>query len=587
MRYVASLLVVFAFVLTLVGSAYAHESEIVGDYKIEVGWKNEPPVVGQKNAIEIIVTVATEHDKESHEDHEEHMEHEESGSEMHDEEHMEHEELEPGTGVTGLSDKLEATVSLQGKKTTLILIETSKAGVYHADYTPAEVGFPSVNLVGEIGHQEFEITFHPEKVEPISALSPLSQVRSGTKPAEVLCREGLQLFMRPEGSVVCIKSTTAQVLTSRGWELKQLEMMEHETAHGTQVEGMLYVFAEGKIAIIDPYNAKIVKEITEGLENVSWADPILTPDGKYVLVNDRDNAHVIVIDTHEQEIIKRIDVGPRPVHIYNPNHGNEIWTHSDSEGAFYVIDTKTLEVTDVVLAAKNATLGGHGKLLYSGALGSKSAATNTNDNGIHLIDRDAMETYGFVETCVNGGTHGKAFSSASNHMYIECGSDGKTVVVDAQTDTVVSTIDGSGQIFELPEKNLIIIVAKKNNQLVIVDSTTDEVVATIPVEGGPDKILFHKSNGKIYGFTTNTLTPDTAVIDFDTMQVVKTIPAGDIARPEGALFFHRGGDVGDKFFFTPANGDNLVSIIDAENLELHAQIPLEGPHGLIFVSSHH
>lgn len=83
------------------------------------------------------------------------------------------------------------------------------------------------------------------------------------------------------------------------------------------------------------------------------------------------------------------------------------------------------------------------------------------------------------------------------------------------------------------------------------------------------------------------MSPDTAVIDFDTMQVVKTIPAGDIARPEGALFYHRGGDIGDKFFFTPADGDNLVSIIDAENLELHMQIPLEGPHGLIFVSSHH
>ncbi|MBM3895919.1 MAG: hypothetical protein FJ359_05740 [Thaumarchaeota archaeon] len=581
MKYVAALLVVFAFVITLAGSAYAHKAEVIGDYKIEVGWKDEPPIIGQKNAIEIIVTVATEHDKESQEpeEHEEHMEHEEA-------KHDEH--LEAGTGVSGLSKKLEATVSLKGQKTTLVLVETSKLGVYQADYTPSEVGFPSVNVVGQIGdEEEFEITFHPEKVEPVSILSPLQQLRLVGDPAKVMCREDLELFVRAGSSVVCLSPTTAQALLSRGWELTQLEMIEDEATHETRSEGMLYVFADGKIAIIDPHSGEIVKELTDGLENVSWADPILTPDGKHVLVNDRDNAQVIVIDTHEQEIIKRIDVGPRPVHIYNPNHGNEIWTHSDTEGAFYVIDAKTLEVTDVVVAAKNETLGGHGKLIYSEALGSKSAATNTKDNGIHLIDRDSKKAYGFVETCVNGGTHGKAFSAASNHMYIECGGDRKTVVVDAETDTVVTTIDGSGQIFEIPEKDLIVIVAKKNNQLIVVDATTDEVVATIPVEGGPDKLLFYKNNEKIYGFTANTLSPDTAVIDFDTMQVVKTIPAGDIARPEGALFYHRGGDIGDKFFFTPADGDNLVSIIDAENLELHMQIPLEGPHGLIFVSSHH
>lgn len=578
MRNVVALLVVFVFALTLAGSAYAHKAEVIGDYKIEIGWNTEPPIVGQKNAIEIIVTVATEYDKDSHES-------------EHDEKHMEHKEmeqedpLEPGKGVSGLGEKLEATVSLKGHKTALVLTETSKDGVYHANYTPAEVGFPSVNLVGEIGHQEFEITFHPEKVEPISLLSPLGQIRSGIEPDAVLCKEGLELFTRSDDSVVCLKPTTAQILISRGMEITHLEMKEHETSHDIQVKGMLYVFADSKIAIIDPYSGEIVKEITDDLENVSWSDPILTPDGKHVLVNDRDNAQVIVIDIHEQEIIKRIDVGPRPVHSYNPNHGNEIWTHSDAEGAFYVIDTETLEVTDVVLAAKNATLGGHGKLLYHDDLGDKSAATNTNDNGIHMIDREQKTTYEFIETCETGGTHAKAYSAASGHMYIECSTDDTIVVVDPQTHTIVTRIDAPGALFNVLETDLI--TAVDDEFITVIDGSTDQVVTTIPVEGGPDKIYFYENNGKIYGFTANTMAPDAAVIDFDTMQVVKTLPAGDIERPDGASFFHRGGEIGDKFFFTPADGDDLVSIIDAENLELHMQIPLEGPHGLIFVPLHH
>lgn len=56
-------LLVFVMAISLVGSAYAHKSEVVGDYKIEVGWKNEPPVTGIDNEITLTVTKATAFDK--------------------------------------------------------------------------------------------------------------------------------------------------------------------------------------------------------------------------------------------------------------------------------------------------------------------------------------------------------------------------------------------------------------------------------------------------------------------------------------------------------------------------------------------
>lgn len=168
-------LVVLAFALTLIGSAHAHQSEVVGEYLIKVGWKNEPPVVGQKNSIEIIVTVATQQDKETHEgghrdDDEEHTDHEE---EMEQGEH-----LEPGAAASGLSEKLGATVIIGEKTTSLILVETSKLGVYHADYTPTDVGFHSVELFGEIGDEGFLMTFHPEEVEPNQSLAKTFAVSS-------------------------------------------------------------------------------------------------------------------------------------------------------------------------------------------------------------------------------------------------------------------------------------------------------------------------------------------------------------------------------------------------------------------------
>lgn len=231
MNKTVAVVIVFAIVFGLVGNSYAHKAEVIGDYKIEVGWKHEPPIVGQANAIEIIVTIATEHDKESavSQEHDESIEHEGMTHEEHEEEmemmkekeleeEMEHEEhLEDGTGVSGLSDKLEATVSMEGKKTELLLVEQSKPGVYHADYVPADVGFPSVNLVGEIEQTVFERTFHPEKVEDLSALPPLKQVTANISPNDVQCKEGFQLMLSNNGKPACVSPTTASKLEIRGW----------------------------------------------------------------------------------------------------------------------------------------------------------------------------------------------------------------------------------------------------------------------------------------------------------------------------------------------------------------------------------
>ncbi len=236
-------LVVCVLFIGLTDNAFAHKAEVVGDYKINVGWESEPPVVGITNAIEIIVTVASDFDKELpiHDDtieHEEktHDEHqEEIESEVHDDTieheektHDEHQEeikenkahdvqLIPGTGVSGLAENLDAVISLNGEKTELVLEEQSKKGVYHATFTPLGIGFPSINLVGEIGHSEFEITFHPEKVEDLSALSPLQQIKSNIAPNDIQCKENFELIFSPSGRPVCVTESSALKLITYNW----------------------------------------------------------------------------------------------------------------------------------------------------------------------------------------------------------------------------------------------------------------------------------------------------------------------------------------------------------------------------------
>jgi hypothetical protein len=183
-----ALLAVVVLSLSLMTNAYAHKAQVVGDYKIEVGWKNEPPIVGKKNAIEILVTKATSSDKKSsNHDHDSHdhdakktkttkTSYDESSSNIKlvstskDKEHKHDTKTTKSTkksaGMTGLSKTLEADVTLNGKKSFLKLVEDKQhKGTYHGTYTPNSVGYPTVHVVGKIKNTPVEITFHPEKVE--------------------------------------------------------------------------------------------------------------------------------------------------------------------------------------------------------------------------------------------------------------------------------------------------------------------------------------------------------------------------------------------------------------------------------------
>jgi hypothetical protein len=244
MKTILVITLALAITIGLVGNAYAHKSQVIGDYKIGVGWKNEPPIAGIENSIEVVVTKATEfdkmqakdsesmkHDEEKHDE----MKHEEGHDEMkhdekehdemkHDEEkhdemkHSEKEMSKPGEGVSGLS--LEVIVTLGEEKTELSLVESSVPGVYHAKYTPMITGHPLVDLSGEIGHTEVGATFHPEKVESKSMLAPLKQLQSGTAPDKIQCKDGMELISKAStGEPACVKHETAQRLVELGWAL--------------------------------------------------------------------------------------------------------------------------------------------------------------------------------------------------------------------------------------------------------------------------------------------------------------------------------------------------------------------------------
>ena len=129
------LLVIPSLVLTAEG----HTVDSVGDYRVEIGWMNEPVVSGETNAIELYVSPLK------------------PGL-----------ELEEQIFENGIED-LKKTIKLQ-----LIYREDSITlpfspdhnipGKYYAFVNPTVAGFYQANVLGEINGTPISLSMHPPKV---------------------------------------------------------------------------------------------------------------------------------------------------------------------------------------------------------------------------------------------------------------------------------------------------------------------------------------------------------------------------------------------------------------------------------------
>ena len=118
--------------------AFAHEGVTVGDYEIEVGWLNEPPIVGQQTAIIVIVSDTS------------------SG------------EAQPVEDVSALT----VTISYGGQSKVLTLqpLGEDTPGQFVAPIIPTVAGEYMVTLGGKLGDTEVSAEVHPEEVESADVL---------------------------------------------------------------------------------------------------------------------------------------------------------------------------------------------------------------------------------------------------------------------------------------------------------------------------------------------------------------------------------------------------------------------------------
>src|SRR5512137_98451 len=130
-------LVVIVASLFAAGTALAHERIVSGDYAFVMGWLEEPPVVGLKNAALVEVTTA-------------------KGDQP----------------VAGAEGTLTAQIVYGGKSKELLLRPLeSQPGVYVGDFIPTRRGTYTLKLGGTINGQAIEVSNEIEEVGSLDSLT--------------------------------------------------------------------------------------------------------------------------------------------------------------------------------------------------------------------------------------------------------------------------------------------------------------------------------------------------------------------------------------------------------------------------------
>jgi hypothetical protein len=154
--------------LAVTSIALAHTSLKIGSYTVEVGWVDEPPIVGEKNAVFISIT------------------NDDTGKPVED------------------VNTLNVTVSTGGKERQLEMrpLSEDQPGQYAADFIPTRRGTYTVELSGQIEQTDVMTSTDIEEVVPASDLQ---------FPEPVLDAQTISQSVSQAQSAVNTANTTAVV----------------------------------------------------------------------------------------------------------------------------------------------------------------------------------------------------------------------------------------------------------------------------------------------------------------------------------------------------------------------------------------
>ncbi len=136
------LLLISLLCIPLISNAYAHTVDSVGDYRLEIGWINEPAVSGETNGIELYI------------------------SKLDPTKEFDEQEFDKNKGIPDLRKDFRMELVYKEEKINLNVLEDHNIpGKYFGLVNPTIDGYYQINIIGKIDDTIVSKSMHPPKVE--------------------------------------------------------------------------------------------------------------------------------------------------------------------------------------------------------------------------------------------------------------------------------------------------------------------------------------------------------------------------------------------------------------------------------------
>ena len=214
---------------------------------------------------------------------------------------------------------------------------------------------------------------------------------------------------------------------------------------------------------------------------------------------------------------------------------------------------------------------------------------NKAEATVSLIDLERAQVVATLPTGVGphevGISPDGRFAIVTNYGNRETSGNSLTMV-DIAAATVVKTINLGEYLsphgVEWIDSGTIAVTAEDNKALLVIDVSTEEILSVIDTDQDVSHMLSLSEDGK-RAYVTNIGSGSLTVIDLESGERIANIPTGDGA--EGIA-------VSGKQIWVTNRGDDTISILGADTLEIAAELSSEGfpiratatPGGLVLVT---
>jgi hypothetical protein len=342
-------------------------------------------------------------------------------------------------------------------------------------------------------------------------------------------------------------------------------------------------------------------------------------DHIFVNVSNANKVAVLNVDSTGVKLVKYIDSGKNPVHIYQDPSG-KIWSMNDGTsgvdtlnstcnaggvGSVTIIQDGAKGASDPASLIKNLCIGkGHHKAIFTSSP-KRTFISNISDNSISVVDNEPTSgTYLTVISTINlgagAGPHGFSYSSMSGKVYISAQTAGTIIAVSPSsltTETISTTKSGpsvatpNGQYIAIPGKDTTTDTNHLIGKITILNSTNHTFSTTSIMDVSPDHMMFSSDGKRLYVIsaqagTGNQLTnlKQNVLLVYDSsnlpnLTLVTEIKTGDAKTGHRHIASASHGSM--MHLFIPS-GNGFLYSVDSMSNSVTQQLELKGSFSNVF-----